>query len=288
MAIRFDEIRAWPRRWGVDTSIVSLIDSLAAALERPREVTPQVSHHVIETHGVAREAVGEFLATELARLEDYEVDLILSPLFTPTLADQAPVAELLGRETIPAATWPELIQQLTLRPTRAQFIVEGGVKHEVALRDVTIERFVRRLHLDGTIADDVFALIGNLPESRERSVLKAIARRSVWRDSSRREILTHFLGNPTHAFQVDDVVTLLKLVETYEPTGIADLLVRIPHWQQVLRQEINDAGAKPFFNERVEELHGGGRDQRRNNDSRVAAKENERAFLDRLQQSLKD
>jgi hypothetical protein len=153
---------------------------------------------------------------------------------------------------------------------------------------VTIERFVRRLHLDGTIADDVFALIGSLPESRERSVLKAISRRSVWKDSSRREILTHFLANPIHAFQVDDVVTLLKLVETYEPTGIADLLARIPHWQQVLRQEINDAGAKPFFNERVEELHGGGRDQRRNDNSRVVAKEKERAFLDRLQQSLMD
>lgn len=265
-----------------------LIDSLAAALERPREVTPQVSHHVIETHGIAREAVGEFLVTELARLEDYEVDLILAPLFTPTLADQAPVAELLGRETIPAALWPELIQQLTLRPTRAQLIAEGGVKHEVALRDVTIERFVRRLHLDGTIADDVFGLIGGLPESSELALLKAIARRAIWVDPTRREILIRFLSNPAHAFHVEDVTTLLKLVELYEPTGIADLLARIPHWQQVLRQELNDAGAKPFFNERVEELHGGGRDQRRHDNSRVVAKEKERAFLDRLQQSLTD
>jgi hypothetical protein len=270
----------------VDTLRVPLTDSLAAGLERPREVTAQVSHHVLETYGIAREAVGEFLVNELARLEDYEADLILSPLFTPTLIDQAPVAELLGCDSIPAATWPELIQQLTLRPTRAQLIAEGGVKHEIELRDVTIERFVRRLHLDGTIAGDVFALIGSLPESSERALLKAIARRAVWRDASRREILTRFLANPAHAFQVEDVATLLKLVETYEPAGIADLLARIPHWQQVLRQEINDAGVKPFFNERVEELHGGGRDQRRNDNSRVVAKENERAFLDRLQQAL--
>lgn len=272
----------------MDTSPVPLIDSLAAALERPREVTPQVSHYVIETYGIAREVVGDFLVTELARLEDYEVDLILSPLFTPTLSDQAAFAELLGCEAVSATTWPELIQQLTLRPIRAQLISEGGVKHEVALRDVTIERFVRRLRLDGTIAPEVFALISGLPESSERSLLKAIARRAVWENPRRLEILTRFLGNPAHAFQVDDVAALLKLVETYEPDSIADLRARIPHWQQVLRQEINDAGAKPFFNERVEELHGGGRDQRRNDNTRVLAKENERAFLDRLQQALAD
>jgi hypothetical protein len=271
----------------VDTARVTpLLETIAAALERPREVKAQVSHHVVETYGIARENVGEFIAKEVARLEDYEVDLILSPLFTPTLADQAPVAELLGREVVPATIWPALIQQLTLRPARAQLIAEGGVKHEVALRDVTIERFVRRLHLDGTIADDVFALIGELPESSERALLKAIARRAVWKDAARREILIRFLGNPHQAFQVEDVTMLLKLVETYEPAGLADLLARIPQWQQVLRQELYDAGAKPFFNERVEELHGGGRDQRQHDTSRVAAKENERAFLERLQQAL--
>jgi hypothetical protein len=52
-----------------------------------------------------------------------------------------------------------------------------------------------------------------------------------------------------------------------------------PHWQRGLRQEIN-VGAKPFFNERVEE-HGGGRDQ-----PRVTAKESELAFLERLQRVL--
>jgi len=270
----------------VDTFRVPLIDSLAAALERPREVTPQVSHHVIETFGIARETVGDFLVNEMARLEDYEVDLILAPLFTPTLSDQAAFAELLGGDAIPAATWPELIQQLTLRPTRAQLIAEGGGKHEVALRDVTIERFVRRLRLDGTIAAEVLALIGSLPESSERALLKAIARRPIWEKASRREILIRFLGNSAPAIQVEEVVALLKLTEIYEPEGIAELLARIPHWQQVLRQEINAAGAKPFFNERVEELHGGGRDQRRNDGRRVATKEKERAFLSRVQQSL--
>ena len=57
--------------------------------------------------------------------------------------------------------------------------------------------------------------------------------------------------------------------------------------QQALRQEINmGASPKPFFNERVEELHGGGRDQRRQNQPRLDAREREMASLERLRRAL--
>ena len=59
-----------------------LLELLAAGLERPREITPQVHGHLTETYGLSRDAIGAFLLNELPALEDYEVDLILSPLFT--------------------------------------------------------------------------------------------------------------------------------------------------------------------------------------------------------------
>ncbi|MGC3957337.1 MAG: hypothetical protein QM813_05070 [Verrucomicrobiota bacterium] len=263
-----------------------LLETIAAALERPREITTQVGKHLDDTHGIAREAIGAFLETELPKLEDYEVDLILSPLFTPTLHDQVAVAELLGDEPVAAAQWPELVRQLVARPTRAPLRTEDGVGHQIPLREVVVERFVHRLRLDGTIVADVFRLIGSLPQASDRALLKAIARRLVWENPGRREILVRYLNAVGDSFHADDAVALLKLVETYEPAGTADLLAQIPHWQQVLRQELNDSGTKPFFNERVEELHGGGRDQRRQNQGRMAAKEAEQAFLQRLQRVL--
>lgn len=263
-----------------------LLETSAAALERPRELTAQVVKHLDDTHGVAREVVGAFLETDLSKLEDYEVDLILAPLFTPTLNDQAVVAELLGKESCLSAEWPGLVQQLVSRPTRAQLRTEDGAMHAVPLREVTVERFVYRLRLDGTISDSVFNLIGSLPQSQERALMKAVARRAIWGASGRAGILTRYLESVGDTFRAADVVALLKLVETYEPSNQADLLARIPHWQQVLRQELNESGAKPFFNERVEELHGGGRDQRRHDDHRIRMKENELAFLTRLQQIL--
>jgi hypothetical protein len=269
--------------------VSTLLESIARELERPREVSPQVVDHLIGTYGLNRDAVGSFLEKELTPLEDYEIDLILSPLFTPALRDQAIFAEQLGPDSVPTNAWPELIQKLVARPTRAQLVTEDNQTHPVPLRAVTIERYVHRLRLDATIPEPMFHLLSHFPSAADRPLLKAVARRAIWQNELRRQILTRYLLNASSAgnFVSNDAVALLKLAETYEPADLPELLARIPHWQQVLRQEINeDSGARPFFNERVEELHGGGRDQRRRDHARLSARENEQAFLERLQRVL--
>jgi hypothetical protein len=266
-----------------------LLEPLAAELERPRELPAQVIHHLSGTYGIEREAIGPFLVNELPKLEDYEIDLALSPVFTPTLNDQAIFAELLGQESVPAPQWPALTQQLVARPTRAQLVTEDGRKHSVPLRDVSIERYLHRLRLDATIPGSLFKLLDHFTPDSDRPLLKAVARRAVWENETRREILSFYLAAVAggEAYRLADAVELLKLAETYQPADLASLLVQIPNWLQVLRLEINGSGGgKPFFNERVEELHGGGRDQRRQNNSHVAAKENEQAFLERLRRVL--
>lgn len=266
-----------------------LIETLAAELERPRAVSAQVTNHLIGTYGISREAVGDFFVNELPRLEDYEIDLILSPLFTPTLKDQAVFAELLGSDSVPASEWPELVRQLGSRPARATLLGEDGVKRTFPLREVTLERYVHRLRLDGTIHEPPAKLVNAANPPADRPMLKAVARRAVWEDESRRAILVrHLTATPTGGdVSIDDVVGLLKLVETYQPGNVAELLSQIPHWRRVVQQEISNASApKPFFNERVQELHGGGRDQRRQEQPRIIAKENELAFLERLHLAL--
>ncbi len=267
----------------------NLHEPLAAELERPRTVSAQVLHHLVGTYGITREKVGSFLIHELAGLEDYEIDLIFSPLFTPSLQDQAVFAEWLGRESVPATQWPGLIQPLLTRPTRARLVTEDQQTHSIPLREVTIERFVHRLRLEATIAEPVFDLLVQFPIAAGRPLLKAIARRAAWERPAPARILVRYLINATatETYRLSDAVALLKLQETYGSADVDELLARIPHWQQVLRQELNaGSGVKPFFNERVEELHGGGRDQRRQDHTRLAAKEAEQASLERLQRLL--
>ncbi len=275
----------------MDTSDVpSLFETLAADLERPRELPDQVLNHLVGTYGLDRDGVGAFLVEKLPGLEDYEIDLILSPVFTPTMDDQAVFAEQLGRDSVPQEQWPALVDKLVARPTRAQLLTVDGQPHSVPLRAVSIERYVHRLRLDATIPESLFQLVQRVPITTERALLTAVARRAVWDIDSRRDILERYLSATaaTEPHRTADAQELLKVVETYQPVDASDLLSRIPHWQQVLRKQINEAGSpKPFFNERVQELHGGGRDHRRQDNVQLSAKEAEREFLERLERLLK-
>jgi len=267
--------------------VLQLIESIVTELERPRELTNQVVKHLDGTYGVDRDAVGPFLKERLPQLEDDEHDLILSPLFTPKLADQSVFAEQLGRRSIPRKDWPALIQQLTARPTHARLVTSDRQTHTVRLREVSIERFVNRLRLDGTISDSIVASINWTPPA-DQPMLKAIARRGVWESDTRCSILDRYLRASLAAgtYNLSDAVNLLKLAEDYLPVDAPALLERIPRWQKLLEEEINSAfDPKPFFSTTVQQMHGGN-DQRQRDEARALAKRNELAFLERLQRML--
>jgi len=266
--------------------VPQLLDLLAAELERPRPLSAQVVKHLSAAHDVERDGATEFLATQLPALEDYEVDLLLSPLFTPSLEDQAAVAQHLGATSIPEAEWAGLIAQLGARPTPAHLLADDGRTLTVPLREVTIERYVRRLRLHGTIPAGLMEVIETLPAA-ERARVQAIARRAIWEAPGRRALLEKVLRTTPGAWLVEDLAGLLRLVETYEPADAPEFLARLPHWQQVLRHEINLAShPKTFFNERIEDMHGGGRDRRAPEAARIASREAELALLERLARVL--
>ncbi len=266
----------------------TLIELLAAELERPRELSPRVVRYISGSYDVEREDIGAFLVSGLLQLEDYEIDLILSPVFSPKLADEAVFAERLGADAAPREEWPALIKQLAERPTYGHLVTEDGVDHPVILREVTIERYVHRVRLDGKIPRALFELIAQAPP-QDHPMLKAIARRPVWETGAARNILEQYLRNSIqqNSYTLADSIALLELVEAYKPANLEEIQLRIPQRQLTVRREIDMSGrSKPFFSPRVEQMHGGGRDQRQPDEGRVSAKEKELAFLQRMQEAL--
>lgn len=265
------------------------VDAVAAELERPRVLLKQVVDHLASHYSVSRDELGAFFTGQLDALEDYEIDLLFSPLFTPTLPEQAAFSELLDRQTLPTSEWSVLIRKLGDRPTVARLTTEDGATHAIRLREVSLERFVTRLNLDVVIPDPLGKLLHSLPPAEDRALLKALARRIVWNKEPRRAVLFRYLLAATSEdfYQRADLLALLKLMETYQPKDAADLLARIPHWQEVLKNEVLSAASpKPFFAARVQELHGGGRDQRHRDNSAISGKQRELEFLGRLQAVL--
>ena len=170
------------------------------------------------------------------------------------------------------------------RPTRAQLIDDGGT-HSIVLQEVTIQRYVDRLRLDGTIAEASAGLIEQSFPSADRPLLKAIARRAVWDTPVRSSILETYLRTALSqgTYSNADAVDLLNTIETVKPANVTELLAWIPRRKDTLREQIA-TGTKQFFSQNIQELHGGDRDQRSDTDGRMSAKESELAFVNRLGQ----
>jgi hypothetical protein len=266
----------------------ALFKVLVAELERPRPLSPQVIRHLTDHFGLEREALGPFLDTQLPRLAEDELDLLLSPLFTPKLADQAIFAATLHTRSVPATDWPALIDRLATRPTVGHLVTETGSTHSFTLQAVTLTRFVTRLRLDGSLDASLFELIQALYAPADRPLLWALARRAIWNTAARQEVLRRQLANAPDPFSaVADAIELLKVMETTEPADAAEILARLPAWEEILRGQIAEAGQpKIFFNEQVRYMHGGGRDQRPLATRQQTAKEEELAFLGRLRHTL--
>lgn len=262
-----------------------VFDRLVVELEKPRELTAQSLRHFSATYGVDRQEVGAFLDTRLAGLAEDELDLSLSALYTPKLADQALFAGLLGKDSIPTEELPTWVDRLHRRPTTGHLVSADGVVHPFELQPVTVERYVLRLRIDGTTSDAVLRLIQTLAPPEEQPLLLAVARRAIWNTPDRCALLEQFLarsyaGDPPVP---GDLEAFLALVESSEPTGVADVIARLPAWEQVVRTQVSSANQpSPFFNERVQDLHGGGRDQRGTNEPLRTQKQAELEFLGRL------
>lgn len=266
--------------------MAELIETLAAELERPRELSPRVLNYITGTYSLDPSEIGAFLVDKLPGVDDVEIDLILSPVFTPKLEDQAVFAGRLGSSAVPREQWPGLIEQLAALPVSARLVTPDNQAHVVPLRDVTIERYVYRLRLEAVIPESVFTLLERLPAPQDRPMLRAIARRSAWESRGRREILERYLAAviKENSYSLDDMLEMLNLAEGRQPGSVQDLLKSIPRWAEALREQIDKAaGPKAFFHPQVEMMHGGGRDQRSSDSVRASAKENELAFLLRLQ-----
>jgi hypothetical protein len=266
-----------------------LFELLAGELERARDLPGQVARHLHDTYGVGRDAVGTYLDEELERLEDYEIDLLLSPVFTPSFQDQVLVAPVLGKEALTAKEIAALSQRLVDRGTSAALRTEDGQTHRVRLREVSVARYVDRLRLDGSIAEELHELILSAVPERDRALVLAVARRAVWIPSLRMALLQQYLERSLALgeFRPEDVLTLLRLVETYEPGDLSEFQARLPGWIEAGRSQASAAlQPKPFFNERVEDMHGGGRDQRRAADPRATEREAELESYRRLARIL--
>src|SRR4051795_4879034 len=133
---------------GNDPRYMRLKARLAAMLASPRPLKPQterqLGQHLAEYASSSSTSSGlpAFLLCAAEVLEDYELDILFGPLFTPTLDDRAAVADLLSHWRPPAEQSARLAVELAAEVPHAVVRLPDGTDAKLTLHEVMAERFV--------------------------------------------------------------------------------------------------------------------------------------------------
>lgn len=232
----------------------ALQDRIRADLAAVRPVTPQVSRHLQSHHGISPGDEASFLESRLPLLEEYEVELVLSPLFTPTQEDQARVSQLLSDPPPSAAAVEGLVERLENQGIEAVVQCEGA-SVRIALPPGIIRRYVRLLNLAERVLPPVRSAAEAFPPPL-RDRLLALARTETWRAPARQTILAAFIEAFVRrsSFDEEKIGHLSQIVQTTRPERLGDLAGPI---ESLVRVTTPPSGPR-FFDVQIEDRYAEG------------------------------
>ena len=121
---------------------------LAALLSRPRVLPAQTQRQLDQQVAEHHSHLASFLAGASGLLEEYELDILFAPVFTPTIDERAELADMLFHWRPTEEQLRRMVPKLCEQLGQAVVILSDGAQAKLTLHEVMVERFVRLLRLD--------------------------------------------------------------------------------------------------------------------------------------------
>ena len=166
--------------------------TIATMLHRPRELKPQTQRHLYD-HVDGQDAdFPDFFARAAQELEDYQIEILFAPIFTPDFNEQLEVTECLTDYFPTPDETVDLIGELTASVASCPIVLPDGSTAPLGLHEVLIERFVKLLCFDRVPDQKVTdTTLQNLSEDSGKLALTLMRRTGM--TPAHQEWLAHFL-----------------------------------------------------------------------------------------------
>lgn len=236
----------------------AIFQQLERDLQVPRLLNEQVLTDIADRYGFQTETLAEFFGKKVPVLEDFELDLTFSPLFTPTLSDRKSYGKHLGPHHLSGEQLRDMIRALEEKHLQGILLGPDGQPYPILLKEVTIERYVYRLSLDRPVAPSIFEAIPDDLTEDEHAMVNMLAREEIWREEDRHTLLNAFLNVNTPESSADRVekwVYLTDFVRTYRPLTLADLDRQLESLIQSCKLDLDKLPGRRFHDPELMQLY---------------------------------
>ncbi len=235
------------------------LDAIHSLLEKvlttPRALTTQVLEHVLSAHEVVEDRVLDWLRSDLEELETYEVELLLSPLFTPSFDERVRFEAALGHGCVDAAEVDEVIELASAAEWRMTLEHEDE-RLEAALPRVVIERFVRLLRLDAVLPDGAVDEFAPLPAD-----VRCHLRDRAWARPASGRLAADLLaaGRSVGGDIAGSIGFLTEFVRAHRPVSIDDCVRFLDNVAKAYEVDLEKhrSGERSFFDAQLHSEHRG-------------------------------
>lgn len=218
----------------------SLLHRIRAQLTTPRQLTTRMAS-AIATRMSVDDPLRWLDRNNLEHVSEFEVEILLSPLFTPTREERAAIEPAMPDTGVSGAEQATLLQELQGIPCPVEF---GGDHAQLPLHPVLLERYLRLLHLEGMIPTAVATELANHLPATDLPMARSLVRLPMWQSGPAQTLLTEVLAP---AFTLEMLIFLTEFMRTYHPAGITDLTRRLRNLLAAYRQDDDH----PVFNDQL-------------------------------------
>ena len=230
----------------------NLIDVLIKQLATPRTIPAQVLDGLTSQHQQTEATIPHYLQNTLSTLDDTEIDLLMSPAFTPTFEQRSACVTLLADQDLPAEQQKQLVSSLHSVNPQTTFNLPDGTTVTFTVPEVCLQRYVRVMQLNRPIAPAVYQQVQAQVKPDEQPTYNTLARDAAW--SNRETMFLTLL--PLLAQQPLTMARhMTDFVRTYRPDTLSDLDRQLESYIRSCESDLNRAGEMSFHDERLKEKY---------------------------------
>ncbi len=235
----------------------AVVDVARELLCAPRALTPQVAEYLRSQHDVPAGETVSWLQRELATLEGYELELLLSPLFTPTRETRERFEDVLGEGHLDADHIAEVVEALVEQGLKFVLEIEGRTL-QFPVPPVIIERFVRLTHIDSPLPSECSAYRPLPPEVR------CLFRDRIWKRAGSARLIPDLLeaSRRTNEDLTSCVSFLTDFVRSHRPGSRDECRRFLENVAAAYEEDLQryKSGDRSFFSDELRATYAGRKD----------------------------
>jgi hypothetical protein len=235
-----------------------ILELLRTDLSAPKVLIKQVIDEINDRHAFTEDRLADFFAQKFPTLEDYQVDLLFSPQYTPSEHNRLDYIPFIGADALTEDDVKSIKRQLTDEKLSVRFSTpDEGVEATVTVHEVFIDRYVDLLKLDQPLPESAYQDIQAMVPEASRNEVNLVARDAVWQPRGRYDILKAFLAlfHANKNFSTVKVSYLSNFVRTYRPEDLNDVARQLDALVASCKKDRDQAEGRGFMDEGLKALN---------------------------------